>query len=117
MLDKIRTRLAVAGDDVEHAGRQPCFGGGLPEHHRVESCFWRRLEDHGASRRQRGGELHCRQELRDIPRSNRGHHADRLAAHDRVPHQTRPGLFDIDGADQACVISKDGGGNESVCYP
>jgi len=73
-------RVAWAGDQVEHAGRQAGLLGdqpGQPQHR--ERGVLRRLEHDRAAGRQGRRDLLGEQRQRRVPRDHRAHHADRLA--------------------------------------
>ena len=72
------------GHHVEHTGGHPALLCGFGKNHGVQGGFRCRLENHGASGSQCRGKLERGQRLRVVPRDDRGHHADRLAANDGV---------------------------------
>jgi hypothetical protein len=80
--DQVLADLAAGGDDVDHAVRYAGLGEQLGEQVAVERRLRRRLHDDRAAAQQRRHQLGHDRELRDVPRRDRGHHADRLAAYD-----------------------------------
>ena len=71
--------LAVPGQDVEHARRQPSFEGELPEAERGQGSVLGGLQNDRASGSQGRGDLpYCHQQ-RVVPRNDLRHNADRLA--------------------------------------
>ena len=84
-----RPRLAVAGDDVDHARREARFLHQLAEPQRRQRRLLGRLEHDRAAGRQRRAELPRRHQQREVPRDDLADHADRLAQ--RVGEERRPG--------------------------
>ena len=74
--------LALAGDDVEHAGRQD-VGGDLGEPQRGERRELRRLEHDGVAGRERGADLPRGHVQRVVPRRDRRDDAERVAPDER----------------------------------
>ena len=71
--------LAVGGEHVEHAGRQPDRLGDLGDHVGLARRLGRRLEHDGAAGDERGGDLVGDQAEGRVPRDDRPDDADRLA--------------------------------------
>ena len=88
-------RRAPAGDDVEHARRQPHLVGRVGQDEGGEGGQLRRLEDDGAPGGQGGRHLLHRLQQGVVPRGDGGHHADRLPDHQREPDL----LLEREGAD------------------
>ena len=82
--------LAVPGDDVEHAGWDSGFGGGLGDHHGVERRPGVRLEDHRAADGERRCHLHHVEHEREVERRDGGDHADGLAHECAARHSGGP---------------------------
>ena len=78
--------LAVPGDHVEHAGRDPRLGGGLGDHHGVERRPGVRLEDHGAAGREGRRHLHDVEHEGEVERRDGGDHADGLTDEGAAAH-------------------------------
>jgi hypothetical protein len=77
--------VAVAGDDVDHAGRETDFGGQLGQRQDGHAGILGRLDDAGVARRQRAAHRAAEYLQRIIPRDDVPGHAQRLAQrHDRV---------------------------------
>ena len=81
--------LAVAGDDVEHAGRDARLEGELAEAQRGERGLLGGLEDGGAARGERGTDLPGRHQQREVPGDDLAADADRLGL--RVAEHVAPG--------------------------
>ena len=75
-------RLALPGHDVQHPGRQDVLGD-LREAQCGEGRELGGLEHHRVPRRQRGTELPRRHVERVVPRRDRRHDTDRVAAEER----------------------------------
>jgi ParB family chromosome partitioning protein len=75
--------LLVAGDDIEHPGRQPGVGQQLGDQQAPgQRRLRRRLEDHRVAERQRrGGHAHA-EDQREVPRRDHADDADRHALGD-----------------------------------
>jgi hypothetical protein len=73
-----RAGVAEAGDDVEHARRQPRLHRQLTEQQRRERRLLGRLEDDRAPRRERWGHLPRGHQQREVPRNDLRGHPDRL---------------------------------------
>ena len=84
-----RARVAVAGDDVEHAVGQAGLLEQLAEAQRRERRLLGRLEDDRAAAGQRGPELPGRHQQREVPRDDLPDDADRLL--EREGQVARPG--------------------------
>ena len=93
--DRLPELRARAGEDVEHAGRQPDLDRDLAERQRGQRRLARRLEDDGVAAGQRRRDLPDREQQREVPRHDRGADAERLAQRvgevvaldrDRLPH-------------------------------
>ena len=80
--ERVADRLAAAGDDVEDAGRED-VGGDLGEDERGERGPDRRLEHDRVASRERRADLPAGHVERVVPRRDRGHDADRIAADER----------------------------------
>ena len=78
---------AGAGDEVEHAGRQAGVHEALDQAQRRERRRRGRLEDDGVAVDERRRDLPRGDGDREVPRRDRGHHAERLAA--AVQHGVR----------------------------
>ena len=79
MVDQRLAGGAVAGDDVDHAGRD---AGLLGEPRRLDhrgGRHLRRLDDHGVAGGQRRRHRHDGEEQRRVPRHDHADHAERLA--------------------------------------
>ncbi len=87
----------LAEHQVQHARRQPGVDEGLHELHRAGRRLLRRLQDDRAPGGQRAADLAGRRAHREVPRRERGHHADRLAQHGMA----HAGLAGDDAAIQA----------------
>ena len=98
--------LAVAGQDVEHRGRQMLLADS-GEHEHPERCVLRRLQHERVPGAQRRSDLERRQQHRRIPRDDRPHHADGLAP--RIAQQVlaeRQGLA-LELAREAAEVAED----------
>jgi hypothetical protein len=73
-------RLAETRQHVDDPGRKADLLDQLGEAERRERRLLGRLENHGAARGERGGELPRRHRQREVPRDDRAHDADRLPA-------------------------------------
>ena len=80
--ERVAGGLALAGHDVEHAGRED-VGGDLGESQRAERRELRRLEHDGVAGRERGADLPGRHVERVVPRRDRGDDAERVAPQER----------------------------------
>ena len=82
---------AAAEQHVEHARReQP--GGQFGQFESGQRRLLRRLDHHAVARRQRRRQFPCRHHQRVVPRRDRGHHAERIAAdHRGMPGQILAG--------------------------
>ena len=80
--ERVAGGLALAGHDVEHAGRED-VGGDLGEPQRAERRELRRLQHDGVARGERGAELPRRHVERVVPRRDRPDDAERVAAEER----------------------------------
>ena len=69
---------SAARHDVERARRQSGFEHQLGHRQRGQRCFRRRLEDDGAARGERRGELPARDVEREVPRDDGAHHTHGL---------------------------------------
>ncbi len=76
---RIAYHAALAGDDIEHAGRQARFERQFTDAQCRQRCDFRGFDDHGAAACQRRRDLPHADHQREIPRHDRGHHADRFA--------------------------------------
>ena len=74
----------LARDEVENACRQPYLIDDLGQHEGVEWRDLAGLEDHGASRRQRRGDLERNLVQGIVPGRDRPHHPHRLTHHQRI---------------------------------
>jgi hypothetical protein len=83
---------AVAGDDVDDAGREAGFLDQRGQEEYRQRALFGSLQDHGISRRQRRAEFPRRHHQRVIPRDDLAAHADRLV---ECVHQFRGA--DVDG--------------------
>ena len=80
--DEVLADLAAGGDDVDDAGGYAGLREQLGQQVAVERRLGRRLHHDRAAGQQRRDQLGHDRELRDVPRRDRGDHADRLAAYD-----------------------------------
>ncbi len=71
--------LPAAVQNVQHPRRQDLLQCRHQRQNAQRGMFGR-FEYHGVARGQRRGDFPCRHHQRIIPRRNRGHHADRIAA-------------------------------------
>ena len=78
--------LVLAGDDVEHAGRQ-LLGDALHDAGRRQRRRGRRLDDRGVAGQQRVRQRRAEDRDRPVERHDHRDHAERLVRHDR----SRPG--------------------------
>ena len=78
--ERVARGLALAGDDVEHAGREDVRGD-LGEAQRAQRRELGRLEHDRVAGRERGPELPGRHVQRVVPRRDRADDAERVAAH------------------------------------
>ena len=76
----------LPGHEVDHAGRQVGLRDQLGEEEVDQRAPRRRLEHHGAARRQRGPELLHADVDREVPGGDHAAHADRLAVDDAAVH-------------------------------
>ena len=83
--DRLADRRAVAGDEVEHAGRQADLVDDLGEHEGVERGDLARLDHDGAAGGHGVGDLGGDLVQRVVPRRDAADDADRLAHDERVP--------------------------------
>ena len=74
-------RVAIAGDDVDDTRRESGFRHEIGEAQCGQRGLFSRLEDHGATGRERRGNLVHRHQQREIPRDDLRCHADRLTRH------------------------------------
>ena len=74
-----RAELVAAGDNVDDTGRDD-VAQDLAEQDRVERREGRRLDHHRVAGEQRRRDLPDRENQREVPRSDRRDHAERLAA-------------------------------------
>ena len=80
--ERVAGGLALAGDHVEHAGRED-VGGQLGQPQRGQRGELARLEDEGVAGGERGPELPGRHVERVVPRRDADAHAERVAAQHR----------------------------------
>ncbi len=80
MVDERGTGLAVAGDDVDHTGRDPRLECQLAQPQRAQRRLLGGLEHDGAAGGKRGRELPRGHQQREIPRDDLPADADRLLA-------------------------------------
>ena len=71
--------VGVSGDDVEHPSRYTGAQSQLGNGQRTQGRQFGRLDDHRATRRQRGRDLACDHGHRKVPRRDGGADANRLA--------------------------------------
>ena len=79
--------VAVAGEDVEHRGRQMLLAD-PGEHENAERGVLGRLQHHGVAGAKGRGDLERGEQHRRVPRDDRAHHPDRLAP--RIAQQVLP---------------------------
>ena len=99
MLDDQRAGRAVAGDDVDDAGRQPRLHAELGEGERGQRREFRRLQHHRVSGRERRRDLPGQHQQRKIPRDDLPADADRRVAGELAVDQLRPAGVMIEVAD------------------
>src|SRR5579884_3833073 len=92
VLDDGRAGAAVAGDDVDHPGRQLGLAQHVAEEQRGERRRLRGLEDDGVPARDGGRDLPGEHQQREVPRDDLAGDADRLRApvRERVLELVRP---------------------------
>ncbi len=98
--------LSPGGHDIDDAGWQFRLLDQFGQEVRVERCLRSWLEDDRAAGDQSGGNLGHRGELRHVPRHDRGHDADRLAAHGNRPEQPRAIIFPGEGLPEVREITE-----------
>ncbi len=113
-------RVAVTGDEVQHALGQT---GGLELLGQLERDQRRvlvGLEHDGVARGQRRADLPDDDQQRDVPRHDRGHHAQRLAAqhtHGRDRPDLGPVLLELVGRREVGDVTQLGDGQAKVQGP
>jgi hypothetical protein len=71
--------FGVAGDHVQHAGRQPGLGSDFAQDERLEGCLRRRLKHGCAAGREGGGEFPDVEQEREVVRRDQRGDADWFA--------------------------------------
>src|SRR5712691_6753709 len=101
-------------DEVQHPARKPRLGEDLDEERGEERRVLRRLEDHGVAADERREDLPGRDRQREIPRRDRGHHADRHA--DRDAELLRQLAGRLDAEEPAAFAEHVLGGVDSLLH-
>ncbi len=90
MFDDHRARAAASSNDIYNASRQSRLGDNFREQQRREPCVRSRLQHHRVAHRNRGRDLPCQHQQREVPRDDLPDHTDRLIVAQFGFHQLRP---------------------------